>query len=131
MAQYKTFSTMAKDPDSISPESMGDIPHITSASERKALIRNNKVVVIDYYTDWCAPCKLISPKFSVLSKKYGRPGLCAFAKENAEDQCGEWPSPIKGVPCFHFYVNGHYQDEMTITGADIGAVESTISKLLS
>jgi thiol-disulfide isomerase/thioredoxin len=131
MAQYKTFSTMGKDVNAPPPESMAEVPRITSLQQRQALIKNNKVVVIDNYTDWCGPCKQCAPQFAVLAQKHGRPGMCVLAKENVEDKCGECPVPIRGVPCFHFYVNGHYQDEMTVTGGDITQVGETLSRLFA
>ena len=131
MAQYKTFNTMGKDENAPTPESMAEVPRITSSQERDAIIHSNKIVVIDYYTSWCGPCTEAAPRFAVLAQKLGRPGLCAFAKEDVEDKCGKLPVPIRGVPCFHFYVNGHYQDDMTITGANIGQIDETIKSLLA
>ena len=131
MAQYKTFSTMGKDENAPTPESMADVPRIGSLQERQALIQSTKVVVIDNYTDWCGPCKQCAPQFAVLAKKYSRPGLCALAKENVDDNHGGWPVSIRGVPCFHFYVNGYHQDEMTVTGANMGALEQTLQRLLA
>ena len=131
MAQYKKWSTLGVDENELPPETMTEVPRITDPKERHALVQNNKVAVIYYFTDWCGPCKHCSPRFAVLAKKYGRPGLCAFAKEDPEDKLGKMPVPVRGVPCFHFYVNGHHQDEMTITGADVSEIEKTIQQLLS
>ncbi len=122
---------MGKEENSPPPESMAEVPRITSSQERQALIHSNKIVVIDNYTDWCGPCKQCAPQFAVFAQKYSRPGMCAFAKENVEDKCGGWPVQIRGVPCFHFYLNGHYQDEMTITGADVNQIEQTLQRLMA
>lgn len=130
MSQYKTFSTMASG-EKHSSSNSNSVHQIKSAKERKALINNNRIVVVDNYTDWCGPCKQCAPKFADIAQKYKHPGLCDFAKENVEDKCGEWPVEISGVPCFHFYINGQFQDEMTITGADIGSIERTIKSLLT
>lgn len=130
MAQYKTFKTMAQN-DTPSPETLGEVPQITSMQERRSLIENNKVVVIDNYTTWCGPCKQCAPKFAQLAKTYVRPGLCVFAKENVEDKLGGYPARISGVPCFHFYVNGQFMNDMTITGADVDQVGNTIKNLLA
>ena len=129
MAQYKTFSNFSDDPKAPKPESMAEVSRISCFQDRQKLINSNKIVIIDNYTDWCGPCKQCAPKFSQLAKKYTRPGMCALAKENVEDKC-QSNIQIRGVPCFHFYVNGHYQEEMTITGADMNQVETTIQKLL-
>lgn len=131
MAQYKTFSTMGGDNNVPAHENMVDVPRISSLEERQAIIQNNKVVVIDNYTDWCGPCKQCTPQFAFLAKKYARPGLCALVKENVEDKHGGCPVSIRGVPCFHFYVNGFHQDEMTVTGADMGTLEQTLKRVLA
>jgi len=131
MAQYKTFKTMAQDESAPPPESLGVVPQITSMQERQSLIKNNKVVVIDNYTTWCGPCKQCAPRFAQLAKTYGRPGLCAFAKENVEDKCGGWPVQIRGVPCFHFYVNGQFMNDMTVTGADVDQVGQHLKNILA
>ena len=131
MAQYKTFSTMGKDENDPDPSSMIEVPRIKSSENRKNLIQSNLVVVIDNYTDWCGPCKQCAPQFSVIAGKYSKPGVCAFAKENVEDKCGDWPENIRGVPCFHFYVNGQFISDATVTGADINQVEQTVKRLLS
>jgi thiol-disulfide isomerase/thioredoxin len=131
MAQYKTFSTMGKDDITSALESTAEVPRITSLQQRQALIQNNKVVVIDNYTDWCGPCKQCAPQFAALAQKYASSGLCAMVKENVEDRHGGLPVQIRGVPCFHFYLNGQFQDEMTITGADMKALEQTLNNLLA
>ena len=132
MSIYKTYTTMAgKDENEFDPETMMEVYEITSALERKNIIQTNKVVVIDYYTSWCGPCKTCAPQFSMLAKKYGNAGLCAFIKEDVDKEFDEIPGKgIQGVPCFHFYITGYFQPKMTITGADIAGVEQNVQNLL-
>ena len=130
MAQYKTYTTMAgKDENEFDPETMIEVYDITSAAERKNIIQNNKIVVIDNYTSWCGPCKTCAPQFAKLCKMYIKSGMCALVKEDVE-KVGDRPIPVRGVPCFHFYINGQFQDEMTVTGAYVSLVEQTLQKLL-
>jgi thioredoxin 1 len=130
MAQYKTFSTMAGG-DGVSSERIVPIPHITSPHDRYQLIQSNKIVVIDNFADWCGPCKHCVPKFAKLSQQYRKDGLCAFAQENVDDSFDGIPAEIQAVPCFHFYVDGVFQNELTVMGADISAVENNLKKLLN
>ena len=130
MSIYKTYTTMAgKDENEFDPTTMVEVNKIISLENRKNIIQTNKVVVIDNYTDWCGPCKACAPQFSTLAKKYGKPGLCAFVKEDVDKEF-DVPVPITGVPCFHFYINGHFQAQMTVTGADVALVEQTVQNLL-
>lgn len=131
MAQYKTFSTMAQDDAAPNPSDMVEVPRITSLDQRRALVQGNLLVVVDNYTDWCGPCKQCAPSFAAMAGKYSKPGVCAFAKENVEDKCGGWPVPVRGVPCFHFYMNGQFLQDDIVTGADVGQVEQTVQRLLA
>ena len=130
MALYKTYTTMGIDPNEPKPESMADVHHVTSKQDRDNIIASNKIVVIDNYTDWCGPCKQCAPQYAVLAKTYNSPGLCVLVKEDVDTKIGGHPVPIRGVPCFHFYINGFFQKDMVVTGADINLVEQTLAKLL-
>ena len=128
MAQYKKYSSVGTDDNAPPPESLGEVPRITSEGERKAVLSNQTLVVIDNYTDWCGPCKTCAPQYAALANKYSKPGLCVLVKENVDDELGGRPIPIRGVPCFHFYVNGAIHEDMTVTGGDIPAVEQGIQQ---
>jgi len=126
---YASYKNIGINKEAPAPESMIDVPEIDSLSQRKNIISNYPVVIIDYYTTWCGPCKIASPKFSQLAKIYTEKGII-FLKENAENKLGEYPAQIRGVPCFHFYVEGVFIPELTITGADVNQVEENILKIL-
>lgn len=139
MAQYKTFKTMVSDEENptnsnLSNSELGQaqnvqtIKRITSEKHRDELIKNNKILVIDNYADWCGPCKQIEPQVLNLATKYSRPGLCVFAKENVDDQLDGIPTPIRGVPCFHIYVSGKFLDNEVIMGGELGKLEELIKR---
>jgi thioredoxin 1 len=50
--------------------------------EFQALIKGNKLVVIDFHATWCGPCKVIGPKFDGLKDQY--PNF-VFAKVDVDD----------------------------------------------
>ena len=128
---YASYSSLGKDPNAPPPESMAEIPHITSEEHRRALISKYHVVVIDNYTDWCGPCKIVAPRFAQLAQKYLNlyKGRVYFAKENVEDNHPGVPT-VRGVPCFHFYVFGNHVKELTITGGNIDSVKDNLNKVL-
>lgn len=135
MALYKTFKTMSSDnpntQETFEDTNSDKIPRISSLQNRKDLIKQNVLVVIDNYTDWCGPCKQCAPQFAKIANKYSKPGLCLLAKENAEDNFGGQPTPVRGVPCFHFYMNGQFLQDDIIVGSDVQTVENTIKRLLN
>jgi len=104
------------------------VHEISSLEEREAAIQRYPVVIIDYYTTWCGPCKQCAPKYAVLAEKYEQKGIL-FLKENAESGF-KTPVKIRGVPCFHFYFKGKFIEELTVTGADMEEIEKNILNLL-
>jgi len=128
MALYKTFETMSGEQNNDASDYQ--IPSINNVDERNQVINQNKIVVIDYYTDWCGPCKTCAPAVAKIAEKYSKPGFCMITKENA-DQATNTPSQITGVPCFHFYFNGQFIPDATITGAEMDKVEQNIQSFLS
>ena len=130
MAQYAKIGDVGADEPTNAQPTGFQVPRITQQEHRDALTKGHKLAIIDNYTDWCGPCKQCAPQFTALAQKYARPGLCAFATENVEDGVPGKTVKIRGVPCFHFYVDGVLQPGMTITGGDIGAVENTVRGFL-
>ncbi|XP_073526267.1 uncharacterized protein [Phyllobates terribilis] len=59
----------------------------------------DKTVVLDMYTQWCGPCKIIAPKFQELSEKYED---CIFLKLdcNQENKALAKELGLKVVPTF-------------------------------
>jgi thioredoxin len=54
-----------------------------TAENFKDTIKNNAIVIVDFWADWCGPCKSFAPTFEAASEKY--PDV-AFAKVNTEEE---------------------------------------------
>lgn len=54
-----------------------------TAANFKDIIDRNPVVIIDFWAEWCAPCRSFAPTFEAASEKY--PDI-VFAKVNTEEE---------------------------------------------
>lgn len=108
------------------------VKHIKSVEERSTLIKDTNIVVIDYYADWCKPCKKIAPEIEELASLYGKVGEVAIVKENIDDDLDldSLPEPVKCLPTFHFYVNNDLRKDLTISGANVQQVSVTLRTLM-
>ena len=59
---------------------------ITSNQHFKSTVASSAYTVVDFYADWCGPCKTISPIFEQLAAAESKPGKIVFCKVNVDSQ---------------------------------------------
>ena len=57
---------------------------ITAANFENELLRSDKPVLLDFYADWCGPCKMLSPILSEIADEYA--DVLRVAKVNVDDE---------------------------------------------
>ena len=71
----------------------------------KPTIRNNKVAVIDFYAEWCGPCKAFNPILQKVAKDYS--GKAVVGKINIDkSQTLANKFDVKSIPTVLFFKNG-------------------------
>ncbi|KAK4187348.1 thioredoxin-like protein [Podospora australis] len=98
--------TLFKDRSPI-PETSHKVHKITSSAELDALLSSTDNVVVDFYADWCPPCRTIAPIFSGLADSYGTQGRLGFAKVNVthlNELAGRYQ--VSAMPTFVFFEKG-------------------------
>ncbi len=97
---------------------------VSSSAEFSDLIKNNEMVVVDYFAEWCGPCKMIAPKFEQFSQAYSKAKFIKVDVDQLEDVAQS--AGIRAMPTFHIYVKG--QKAAEIIGADPKKLEDAIKQ---
>ena len=107
---------------------MSKTVHINSTAEFSSLLASSHTVVVDFYADWCGPCKAIAPMYEQLSSQLSRPNKITFTKVNT-DQQQELARAygVTAMPTFMIFKNQRRID--TIRGADNKRLSEAVRKL--
>ncbi|XP_076813599.1 uncharacterized protein LOC143460096 [Clavelina lepadiformis] len=99
---------------------------LSTKEEVAQKLSENKFVAVDFYADWCGPCRMISPKFAQMAGDFEAVAFCKVnVDENAEaaEQYG-----ISAMPTFLFFKDGDKVDE--VVGASEAKLKEALEKLL-
>jgi thioredoxin 1 len=91
-----------------------NILHLTDATFEQDVIRSSDPVLVDYWAEWCGPCKMIAPILEEIASEYH--GKIKVAKLNIDDNPQTPPKyGIRGIPTLMLFKNGNV--EATKVGA--------------
>ncbi|MDP4300613.1 thioredoxin TrxA [Leptothrix discophora] len=91
------------------------IKHVSDATFDGDVVKNDKPVLVDYWAEWCGPCKMIAPVLDEVAKDYD--GRLQVAKMNV-DENREVPARfgIRGIPTLMIFKDGQ------LAATKVGAV---------
>jgi thioredoxin 1 len=82
-----------------------DIHHVTDATFDPEVLKSDTPVLVDYWAEWCGPCKSIAPILDEVAKEYE--GRLKIAKINVdENQAVPAKFGIRGIPTLILFKNG-------------------------
>ncbi|ESZ95345.1 thioredoxin [Sclerotinia borealis F-4128] len=101
---------------------------VKSPAEFSSLLKTSKIVVTDFYADWCGPCKAIAPIYEQLSAQLSRPNKITFTKVNVDTQ-KEIASTysVTAMPTFIIFKEGKQVEK--VQGADPKKLQDIVKKL--
>ncbi|MDH3280316.1 MAG: thioredoxin TrxA [Gammaproteobacteria bacterium] len=93
---------------------MSQIVHVTDNDFDDQVLKSNSPVLVDYWAEWCGPCKMIAPVLEEVASEYE--GRLMVAKLNIDDNPNTPPKyGIRGIPTLMLFKNGNV--EATKVGA--------------
>jgi thioredoxin 1 len=97
---------------------MSDIKYVSDSSFEQDVLKSDTPVLVDYWAEWCGPCRMIAPILDEVSKEYG--GKIAVAKLNVdENQSTPAKYGIRGIPTLMLFKNG------AVVGTKVGALSKS------
>ncbi len=90
------------------------IVHVTDSSFDSEVLKADGPVLVDYWAEWCGPCKMIAPVLDEVASEYS--DKIRVAKLNIDDNPATPPKyGIRGIPTLMLFKNGEV--EATKVGA--------------
>ena len=91
------------------------IVHVSDSSFEQDVLKSNVPVLLDFWAEWCGPCKMIAPILDQIAAEYA--GKVVVAKMNV-DENPKTPMKfnVRGIPTLILFKNGQAE------GQKIGAV---------
>jgi thioredoxin 1 len=94
------------------------ITHITDDSFDAEVVNASGLVLVDFWAEWCGPCKMIAPLLDDIANEYE--GQVKVCKLNIDQNAGTPPKfGIRGIPTLLLFKDGNIAD------TKVGALSKT------
>lgn len=94
------------------------ILHVSDASFEEDVLKAGGPVLVDYWAEWCGPCKMIAPILDEVAEEYD--GRLSVAKLNIDENEATPPKfGIRGIPTLMLFKDG------SVVATKVGALSKS------
>ena len=73
-------------------------------------VSQNNLLLVDFWAEWCGPCKSMHPIFSRMAKKYDQVRFARVNVDNSQDVAKKFN--VQSIPTFIMFKNGRVAQQM-------------------
>ncbi len=71
----------------------------------ESTIKNNEVVLVDFYADWCGPCQALIPQLETISEEFeGKAKIVKVNVDQNQDLSSQFG--VRSIPALFYFKNG-------------------------
>ncbi|MGL4364039.1 MAG: thioredoxin [Bacteroidales bacterium] len=101
---------------------------ITDANFEQEVLKSTKVVMVDFWAEWCGPCRAIAPSIEEIAIEYEGKAIVGKMDVDSNDQIPV-KFGIRNIPTVLFFKNGELVDKI-VGGATKSTFEEKLKSLL-
>ena len=107
--QKKQFEDLVKQQNLNNILDKTPVMELTSENFNREMA-NNDLLLVDFWAEWCGPCKSMHPIFTRMAKKYKRVRFARVNVDNAQDIAMKYG--VQSIPTFIMFKNGEIANTM-------------------
>lgn len=112
----------------VNEKAQGNVRHVGDHDFEEQVLRSTRPVIVDFWGEWCPPCRALAPVFEKLSNEYH--GKLDFVKLNADDNpIAPGRLNVMGLPTLIIFKDG--QEVERIIGFAPGRLKPSIDHALA
>ena len=107
---------------------MSKVVYLNETSFKESALESGKVVLVDFYADWCGPCRMLAPILEEVASQVGDNVIVAKVNVD-ENQNLAREYGVMSIPTMFVFKNGNVVDRLTGV-RPTGALVEALSKHL-
>lgn len=84
---------------------------INEGNFEEEVLKSEKMVLVDFYADWCGPCKMLSPVIEGLAEKMEQVNFYKLNVDASSDIAGRYG--VQAIPNLIIFKDGKAVDQIT------------------
>lgn len=85
--------------------------HVTEKTFEETVLKNSLPVLVDFWAEWCPPCKIIAPFLEELADEYeGRAAICKVNVDENQELAKKYG--VMSIPTLLFLKDGEIKDQV-------------------